>query len=157
MPANGGLLRIGYRSPGSEIDSYGSEIADSLQRILSRFRETAAEWRREWGNYISQYRSSRTATSLKIAKALLNAAEKIEPARPDLAVALKSVQHDFVALGRRRNDLLHANPANSNGVEVLVRRHFEAHIVWDFSEVDRATQEFEALFDRVSGIFFRQL
>jgi len=37
MPANGGLLRIGYRSPGSEIGRCGSEIADSLRRIFEIF------------------------------------------------------------------------------------------------------------------------
>jgi hypothetical protein len=36
-PANGGLLRIGYRSPGSEIGVSGSEIADSLRRIFEIF------------------------------------------------------------------------------------------------------------------------
>src|SRR6266550_6726231 len=33
MPANGGLLRIDYRSPGSEIGRCGSEIAQSLQTL----------------------------------------------------------------------------------------------------------------------------
>jgi hypothetical protein len=33
MPANGELLRIGYRSPGSEIGRCGSEIADSRRRM----------------------------------------------------------------------------------------------------------------------------
>ena len=37
MPANGGLLRIGYRSPGSQIGRCGSEIADSLRRIFEIF------------------------------------------------------------------------------------------------------------------------
>src|SRR3981189_2749709 len=37
MPANGGLLRIGYWSPGSEIGRCGSEIADSLRRIFEIF------------------------------------------------------------------------------------------------------------------------
>jgi hypothetical protein len=43
MPANGRLLRIGYRSPGSEIGRCGSESADSLRRIFEifPFRETA--------------------------------------------------------------------------------------------------------------------
>jgi len=36
-PANGGLFRIGYRSPGSEIGRYGSEIADSLRQIFEIF------------------------------------------------------------------------------------------------------------------------
>jgi hypothetical protein len=36
-PANGWLLRIGYRSPGSEIGRCGSEIADSLRRIFEIF------------------------------------------------------------------------------------------------------------------------
>ena len=36
-PANGGLLRIGYRSPGSQIGRCGSEIADSLRRIFEIF------------------------------------------------------------------------------------------------------------------------
>src|SRR6266849_3862115 len=31
MPANGGLLRIGGRSPGSGFGPFGSEIADSLR------------------------------------------------------------------------------------------------------------------------------
>jgi len=31
-PANGGVFRIGYRSPNSEIDRCGTEIADSLRR-----------------------------------------------------------------------------------------------------------------------------
>ena len=37
MPANGGLFRIGYRSPGSEIGCCGSEITDSLRRIFEIF------------------------------------------------------------------------------------------------------------------------
>src|SRR5882762_9615197 len=37
MPANGGLLRIGYRSPGSQVGRCGSEIADSLRRIFEIF------------------------------------------------------------------------------------------------------------------------
>ena len=37
MPANGGLLRIGYRSPGSEIGRCGTQIADSLRRIFGIF------------------------------------------------------------------------------------------------------------------------
>ena len=36
-PANGGLLRIGYRSPGSQISRCGSEIADSLRRVFEIF------------------------------------------------------------------------------------------------------------------------
>ncbi len=36
-PANGGLLRIGYRSPGSQIGPCGNEIADSLRRIFEIF------------------------------------------------------------------------------------------------------------------------
>src|ERR1700730_15927972 len=36
-PANGGLLRIGYRSPGSEMGRCGSEFADSLRRIFEIF------------------------------------------------------------------------------------------------------------------------
>ena len=37
MPANGGLLRIGYRSPGSQIGRCRREIADSLRRIFEIF------------------------------------------------------------------------------------------------------------------------
>jgi hypothetical protein len=37
MPANGGLLRIGYQSPGSEIGPYGGEIAESLRQIFEIF------------------------------------------------------------------------------------------------------------------------
>jgi hypothetical protein len=37
MPANGGLLRIGYRSPGSQIGRCGSQIADSLRQIFEIF------------------------------------------------------------------------------------------------------------------------
>jgi hypothetical protein len=37
MPANGGHLRIGYRSPGSKIGRCGSEIADSLRRMFEIF------------------------------------------------------------------------------------------------------------------------
>src|ERR1700675_2362832 len=37
MPANGGLLRIGYRSPGSQIGRCGSEIADSLRQRFEIF------------------------------------------------------------------------------------------------------------------------
>ena len=37
MPANGGLLRIGYRSPDSEIGRCRSEIADSLWQIFEIF------------------------------------------------------------------------------------------------------------------------
>jgi hypothetical protein len=37
MPANGGFLRIGYRSPDSKIGRCGSEIADSLRRIFEIF------------------------------------------------------------------------------------------------------------------------
>jgi hypothetical protein len=37
MPANGGLLRIRYRSPGSQIGRCRREIADSLQRIFEIF------------------------------------------------------------------------------------------------------------------------
>jgi hypothetical protein len=37
MPANGGLLRIGYRIPGSEIDCFAVEIADSLRQIFEIF------------------------------------------------------------------------------------------------------------------------
>src|ERR1700738_3022884 len=36
-PANGGLLRIGYRSPGSGIGGSGSEIADRLRRTFEIF------------------------------------------------------------------------------------------------------------------------
>jgi hypothetical protein len=36
-PANGGLLRVGYRSPGSGTGVSGSEIADSLRRIIEIF------------------------------------------------------------------------------------------------------------------------
>src|SRR6202171_4849223 len=36
-PANGGLLRIGYRSPGSEIGRCGTQIAESLRRIFEIF------------------------------------------------------------------------------------------------------------------------
>src|SRR3984893_936399 len=37
MPANGGLLRIGYPSPGSETGRCGSEIVDSLRQIFEIF------------------------------------------------------------------------------------------------------------------------
>jgi hypothetical protein len=37
MLANGGLLRIGGRSPGSEFGQFQSEIADSLRRIFEIF------------------------------------------------------------------------------------------------------------------------
>ena len=37
MPANGALLRIGYRSPGSQIGRCGSQIADSLRQIFEIF------------------------------------------------------------------------------------------------------------------------
>jgi hypothetical protein len=36
-PANGRLLRIGYRSPGSGIGLSGREIAESLRRIFEIF------------------------------------------------------------------------------------------------------------------------
>jgi len=36
--ANGGLLRIGYPSPGSETGRGGSEIANSLRRIFEKLR-----------------------------------------------------------------------------------------------------------------------
>src|ERR1700682_578382 len=36
-PANGGVLRIGYQSPGSETGRFGSEIADSLRQIFEIF------------------------------------------------------------------------------------------------------------------------
>ena len=35
-PANGGLLRIGHRSPGSDFGHSRSEIADSLRRIIEK-------------------------------------------------------------------------------------------------------------------------
>ncbi len=47
-PANGGLLRIGYQSPGSEIGVSGSEIADSLRRIFEIF-PFSGDWRPETG------------------------------------------------------------------------------------------------------------
>jgi hypothetical protein len=37
MPANGGLLRIRYRSPGSQIGRCRREIADSLRRMFEIF------------------------------------------------------------------------------------------------------------------------
>jgi hypothetical protein len=36
-PANGGVLRIGYQSPGSETGRFGSEIADSLRQKFEIF------------------------------------------------------------------------------------------------------------------------
>src|ERR1700692_4705401 len=47
IPANGGLLGIGYRSSGSEIGRCGSEIADSLRRIFEIFPFPGdSDWRR---------------------------------------------------------------------------------------------------------------
>jgi hypothetical protein len=37
MPANGGLLQIGSRSPSSEFDHFQSQIADNLRRIFEIF------------------------------------------------------------------------------------------------------------------------
>jgi hypothetical protein len=48
-PANGGLLRIGYRSPGSGIGVSGSEIADSLRRIFEIF-PFSGDWGRRPGS-----------------------------------------------------------------------------------------------------------
>src|ERR1700676_5486809 len=48
-PANCGLLRIGYRSPGSGIGVSGSEIADSLRRIFEIF-PFSGDWRRRPGS-----------------------------------------------------------------------------------------------------------
>jgi hypothetical protein len=48
-PANSGLLRIGYRSPGSGIGVSGSEIADSLRRIFEIF-PFSGDWDRRPGS-----------------------------------------------------------------------------------------------------------
>jgi hypothetical protein len=37
MPANGGLLHIGGRSPGSKFGHFQGKIADSLRRIFEIF------------------------------------------------------------------------------------------------------------------------
>jgi len=37
MPANGGILRVGYQSPCSEIGLSGREIADSLRLLFEIF------------------------------------------------------------------------------------------------------------------------
>jgi hypothetical protein len=46
MPANGGLLRIGGRSPGSGFGQFQSEIADSLRRPFEIFPFLGDEGRR---------------------------------------------------------------------------------------------------------------
>jgi hypothetical protein len=48
-PANGGLLRIAYRSPGSGIGVSGSKIADSLRRIFEIF-PFSGDWGRRPGS-----------------------------------------------------------------------------------------------------------
>jgi hypothetical protein len=48
-PANGGLLRIGCRSPGSGIGVSGSEIADSLRRIFE-ILPFSGDWDRRLGS-----------------------------------------------------------------------------------------------------------
>jgi hypothetical protein len=48
-PANGGLLRIGYRSPGPGIGVSGSKIADSLRRIFEIF-PFSGDWDRRPGS-----------------------------------------------------------------------------------------------------------
>ncbi len=47
MPANGGLLRIGYRSPGSETSRAESEVADSLRQIFEIFPFSGDRGRRQ--------------------------------------------------------------------------------------------------------------
>src|SRR5882757_1115429 len=51
MPANGGLLRIGYPSPGSETGRSGSEIANSLRRIFEIFPFSGDRGRRPGSIY----------------------------------------------------------------------------------------------------------
>jgi hypothetical protein len=55
-PANGGLLRIGYRSPGSGIGVSGSEIADSLRRIFEIF-PFSGDWGRRPGSICTAWPS----------------------------------------------------------------------------------------------------
>jgi hypothetical protein len=51
MPANGGLLRIGYPSPGSKTGRCGSEIADSLRQIFEIFPFSGDRGRRPGSIY----------------------------------------------------------------------------------------------------------
>ncbi len=53
---NGGLLRIGYRSPGSGIGVSGSEIADSLRRIFEIF-PFSGDWGRRPGSICTAWPS----------------------------------------------------------------------------------------------------
>ena len=61
IPANGGLLRIGYRSPGSEIGHGGAQIADSLRRIFGIFPFSGdSGWR--LGSILTAWRETQSLT-----------------------------------------------------------------------------------------------
>jgi hypothetical protein len=104
--------------------------------------------------YINNYRASFRSAAAKLARDLKDQSESIAETKPQLAGKLASLHSDFVKLGRRRNDLLHANPASSpSGDQILIRQHFESYVIWDIETVRSATAAVGALEAFGAGIF----
>jgi hypothetical protein len=123
------------------------------------FRFALLEYRVIWilekpsPGYINSYRASRKAASA-IAKDLKIGTDNLRPSKPDLANEMDAFHDEFDALGKARNNLLHANPATApGGDQVLIRQHFEAYIVWDLAAIESATAQFDAAQGRGAKIF----
>jgi hypothetical protein len=104
--------------------------------------------------FLGAYRASFRATASKLASDLEGQANSLFASKPQLAEKLKSLHSDFVELGRRRNDLLHANPASSpQGDQILIRQHFNSYVIWNIETIRAATAAFDAANAFGAGIF----
>lgn len=129
----------------------------ALGRAIFRF--ALLEYRVIWileklsAGYINSYRGSRKAASA-IAKDLKAATNNLRNSSPDLANDMDALHDEFEALGKTRNNLLHANPATApGGDQVLIRQRFDAYIIWDIAAIESATAQFDAAQGRGAKIF----